>query len=219
MLGMTSTPDSVISSSEGAAAAAVIAPVEEPAAVPQRDRRPWGWLVALVVLVLLVGGGVGAYAVSNVVAASRYADRIATGDAVAVLSIPRLGADYAVPIVKGTNWASLRQGLGWYDGTAGPGQYGNFAVAGHRLGWGQPFAGLDSLELGDEIQVTTTAATYTYRVTTPPTIVSGDQTDLLSAVPGGPGRAPVRALITLTTAASVLPSTERLIVIGELTDS
>ena len=203
---MSSTPDSVI------------ADLDEVPEESARARRPWGWLFALIGLALLVGGGVSAYAISNAMAAGHYADRIADGNYVAVLSIPRFGSDYAVPIVSGTSWASLRQGAGWYEGTAGPGQYGNFAVAGHRLGWGQPFADLDTLELGDVIRLTTADATYTYRVTTPPTVVSGDQTDLLSAVPAAPGRHPVKALITLTTAASILPSTERLIVIAELTE-
>ena len=183
----------------------------------RRVKRSWGWLVALIVLGLLVGGGVGTWQVTNGLATSRYAERIETGDMVGTLVIPRLGLAYAVPIVEGTSEEDLRQGVGWYEGTAAPGQIGNCALAGHRLGWGQPFADLDTLEVGDEISLTTRDTTYIYKVITGPTVVAATLNDVLAAVPGDPGRQPSKALITLTTAATVLPSPNRLVVIAELT--
>ncbi len=176
----------------------------------------WGWLVALIVLVLLVGAGVGVFAMSNAVAASRWSDRVASGDAVATVTLPRLNPDRPVPVVAGTSLADLRQGLGWYEGSAGPGQVGNFALAGHRLGWGQPFAHLDQLAVGDRIEVATPEADYTYVVITAPTLVAADDASVLAAVPGEAGLPPARSLITLTTAAGLLPSPERLVVVGEL---
>jgi len=180
---------------------------------PTRARRYWGWLVVLGAIIVLIGGGIGALVLSNSVATSRYAD---ITDEVATLSIPRFGHDYAVPIVEGTSLADLRRGVGWYDQTAQPGQIGNFALSGHRLGWGQPFADLGSLQVGDTIIVSVGTVTYTYHVITGPIHISEKQTSVLAPVPGDPSRTPTKALITLTTAASLLPSPDRLVVIGEL---
>ena len=184
---------------------------DTPKAPPARAKKHWGWLVVLVAIFVVIGAGAGSVAVSNAVATSRYAD----GGA-AILRIPRFGEEYAVPVVAGTSLADLRRGVGWYEGTAGPGQIGNFALTGHRLGWGQPFADLGSLRVDDEIEVSAEGTTYTYRVITGPTVVSDDQSSVLAPVPGDPGRAPTKALITLITAASLLPSPDRLIVVGEL---
>jgi sortase A len=178
-----------------------------------KPKRYWSWLVVLIAILVVIGGGMGGLVVSNLVATSRYADT--TGD-IGTLSIPRLGTDYSVPIVSGTSLADLRQGVGWYESTASPGQIGNFALTGYRLGWGQPFAQLGTLQAGDQIVVRTNDGTFTYTVITGPTIVSDKETDILAPVPGGPDRTPTKALITLTTAASILPSPDRLIVIGEL---
>jgi len=178
---------------------------------PKRSKRYWSWLVVLIAIVVVLGGGIGALAISNLVATSRYAET--TG--VATLSIPRLGTD-TIPIISGTSLEDLRQGVGWYDGTASPGQIGNFVLTGHRLGWGQPFAHLGTIQVGDQIIVRTNDGIFTYKVITGPTIVSDNETTILAPVPGDPDRAPTKALITLTTAASLLPSPDRLIVIGEL---
>jgi sortase A len=182
----------------------------------KRSQRSWGWLIMLIVIVLAAGGGMGFVLVSNALASNNYKSRISSGDLVATLTIPRFGDSYAVPIVEGTSLEDLRQGVGWYSTTSAPGQVGNFAIAGHRLGWGQPFADLETLQVGDEIRVTKGETTYTYHVITGPTVILADQSNVLAGVPGEPERAPTKALITLTTAASLLPSPDRLVVIGEL---
>ena len=180
-----------------------------------KPRKPsWAWLVVLIAFVLLVGGGFGALGLTNALARAGYAERISAPEAIGSLTIPP--ASDPLPILAGTSLETLRQGLGWYEGTSEPGSYGNCAIAGHRLGWGQPFAALDELALGDEIRITTATATYTYKVVTTATIVAGDQSDVLAGVPGDPTRAPTKALLTLTTAASWLPSPNRLVVVAEL---
>jgi sortase A len=132
------------------------------------------------------------------------------------LEIPRFGESYGVPIRPEVSTGSLRKGVGWYEGTGQVGGYGNFALAGHRLGWGQPFAQLSMLEVGDEIRVRVGETTFVYRVITPPTIVSHKDAEILAPVPGDPQRRPTKALMTLTTAGSLLPSPDRIVVIGEL---
>ncbi|MFP5282231.1 MAG: sortase domain-bontaining protein [Actinomycetes bacterium] len=52
--------------------------------------------------------------------------------------------------------------MGHYPSTAGPGQVGNFALAGHRITHGQPFARLLELDRGDKVVVETRDAVYTY---------------------------------------------------------
>src|SRR4051794_1661337 len=63
----------------------------------------------------------------------------AVGASFAVMYIPRLGADWAKPVLEGTGTGVLQRGLGHYDRTARLGQVGNFAVAGHRRTYGDPF--------------------------------------------------------------------------------
>jgi len=179
-------------------------------------KRGWGWLVIIIIAVALVGAGAGTLLVTNAIASNRYSDRIAAGDYVAWLAVERFGDDYAVPVLAGTSLATLRQGVGWYDGTAAPGQFGNCVLAGHRLGWGQPFAGLNRMQAGDKITLTTKNGQYHYTVITGPTVVRASQTDILAAVPGDATRAPTKALLTLTTAGSLLPSPNRLVVVAEL---
>jgi len=77
----------------------------------------------------------------------------------AVLRIERLKIE--VPVLPGTDEVTLNRGVGWIDGTAGPGSNGNFAVAGHRDGF---FRSLKDIELGDDILVETLGGTHLYVV-------------------------------------------------------
>ena len=88
----------------------------------------------------------------------------AVGQAFAILHIPRLGADYSRVVVEGTDQDQLAQGPGHYVGTAFPGQRGNVALAGHRVGRGSPFLDLDALRPGDPIVVETRTSWFVYRV-------------------------------------------------------
>jgi sortase A len=86
------------------------------------------------------------------------------GHGIANLYIPRFGQDYAWTIVQGTNAADLEKGPGHYDGTQLPGQKGDFAIAGHRVGKGEPFLNLDKLRAGDSVIVETQTTWYVYCV-------------------------------------------------------
>jgi len=89
---------------------------------------------------------------------------IPLGTGIANIYIPRLGRDYAFTVVQGTDDASLEKGPGHYVGTALPGQVGNFAIAGHRVGKGEPFLNLDHLRSGDAVIIETAKAWYVYRI-------------------------------------------------------
>jgi len=104
------------------------------------------------------------------------------GDALAVLYIPRLGADYRRVVLEGTTQDALAQGPGHYPGTALPGDQGNMAIAGHRVGKGSPFLDLDLLRPGDPIVVETADRWFVYRLLGDPG--SGDYTTDPSGIPG-----------------------------------
>ncbi|GAB2979734.1 class E sortase [Amycolatopsis acidiphila] len=86
------------------------------------------------------------------------------GKAFAKLYIPGFGADYHFTIQEGTDAAALEVGPGHYKGTALPGEPGDFAVAGHRVGKGAPFNDLDLLSSCDAIVVETQTDFFVYRV-------------------------------------------------------
>lgn len=137
------------------------------------------------------------------------------GDAFAVVRIPRFGADYARPLVEGTSATELAQGLGHYVGTAGPGEVGNFAIAGHRTTYGKPLAQIDSLRRGDEVIVETAEGESVYAVTTHE-IVRPWESDVIAAVPGDPGAKPTKAMLTLTSCHPRFSAKQRWIVHAEL---
>ena len=140
------------------------------------------------------------------------------GDATALLRIPAFGADYEIPVLEGTDLDILSEGVGHYTGTAGPGEIGNFALAGHRVTHGQPFSRLLELDPGDEVVVETRTAVHTYVLDEAPRALTVDDTAtwVLDPVPGEPDREPTRALITLTTCQDLFRSPDRSVGFGHL---
>lgn len=86
------------------------------------------------------------------------------GQGFAKLSVPSFGSDYHFTVIEGTSEATLEIGPGHYADTALPGQPGNFAVAGHRVGKGAPFNDLDQLQSCDAVVVETASSWFVYRV-------------------------------------------------------
>lgn len=86
------------------------------------------------------------------------------GEAFAQMYIPAFGADFVFAIVEGTEEEPLLIGPGRYETTQMPGERGNFAVAGHRVGKGAPFNDLGKLRECDAIVVETATEWVTYRV-------------------------------------------------------
>ena len=77
--------------------------------------------------------------------------------------IPRFGDAWERNLVQGTDLAELNlHGLGHYVDSQMPGQVGNFAIAGHRNGYGQPLGDVDKLQPGDAVVVRTKDYWYVY---------------------------------------------------------
>lgn len=86
------------------------------------------------------------------------------GSGIAKLYIPSFGRDYVFTVIEGTTENDLAIGPGHYTGSALPGQPGNFAVAGHRVGQGAPFDDLGLLQSCDSILIETQTDWYVYRM-------------------------------------------------------
>jgi len=128
-----------------------------------------------------------------------------TGQAVAIIRIPKIGVDWGV--VNGVSLADLRNGPGHYPQTPLPGETGNAAIAGHRTTYGAPFNRLDELAAGDLIEVTTLKDTYTYKVDEMK-VVRPNQVEVLDPTPD--------ARLTLTTCNPKYSAAERLVVVSHL---
>lgn len=144
--------------------------------------------------------------------------RAVPGTALALLRVPRFGADFEVPVVAGTDLKDLSRGVGHYDGTAAPGEVGNFALAGHRITHGEPFAKLLTLRKGDRVVVETRQAVLTYVMDTAPADLTVKDTAgwVLDPVPHQPGAIPTQPLITLTTCQDLFHSSDRSVGFGHL---
>ena len=143
----------------------------------------------------------------------------ADGDLVAQLYIPCFGTNWQRNIVEGISGEQLaKHGLGHYPTSQMPGQVGNFAIAGHRGGYGEPLAYVDQLQEGDPIIIRTQDYWYVYRYTTYKITVPTDVA-VVSADPFNAGGTPTKRYITLTTCEprySPTPASKRWISWGEL---
>lgn len=121
------------------------------------------------------------------------------GDLVAQIYIPRFGSQWVRNIVEGTTVEQLnRHGMGHYERSQMPGAVGNFAVAGHRNGYGQPLGDIDKLQEGDPIIIRTRDYWYVYHFTRY-IVVTPDHGEVVAANPDNPGQPAVKRMLTLTT--------------------
>ncbi|MFD5429622.1 class E sortase [Streptomyces sp. NPDC127084] len=139
-----------------------------------------------------------------------------SGKPFAVMYIPRFGADWDWPVLEGTSAGTLKKGLGHYQGTARPGETGNFAVAGHRRTYGDPFKDVPRLKPGDAVILTDGTTWFTYRVKRAPYRTVPSDVAVIDPVPrrsgfDGPGR-----YLTLTTCEPEWGSSHRLVVWAHL---
>ncbi|MFI9239012.1 class E sortase [Streptomyces cinnamoneus] len=138
------------------------------------------------------------------------------GTPFAVMYIPRFGAGWAKPVLHGTGTELLKKGLGHYERTAGLGESGNFAVAGHRRTYGDPFKDLPSLRPGDAVILTDGTTWFTYRVDTRPYRTLPTDTGVIDPVPARSGYREPGRYLTLTTCEPEWGHSHRLIVWAHL---
>jgi len=141
--------------------------------------------------------------------------KVPLGQAFAIVRIPRFGADYARPVLEGTDRDTLIKGMGHYSGTAFPGQVGNFALAGHRTTYGRPLNNIDLLQKGDVIVVETKVGYIVYTVDRH-VIVTPDKMEVIAPVPQRPGARPTQAWLTMTACHPKFSAQYRYIVFAKL---
>lgn len=146
----------------------------------------------------------------------------------ALIRIPRFGTSYVMPVQSGTSDAVLASGFGHFDGTADPGQTGNYALAAHRVTHGEPLRDMPELRPGDKVVVETRDHVYTYVLDTDPNnlVVTFRDVWVVAARPKNPDPDGVepdasvsRRLITLTTCAELFHTDNRMIAFGHLVTS
>jgi sortase A len=146
---------------------------------------------------------------TTVVRASTGWPRIALGDVLAVIEIPKIGQ--TVYAVAGIRTEDLQRGLGHYPDTPLPGQLGNSAFAGHRTTYGAPLFSIDELIAGDEIRVRTiTGKQYVYRMVGQAEIVSPRDYGVITDAD------PRRATLTLTSCHPRYSAKKRIVIHAEL---
>lgn len=144
--------------------------------------------------------------------------QIPAGKSFAFVRIPRFGRDYVRPVLEGTERSVLREGIGHYTKTVGPGEVGNFAIAAHRNTYGAAFGRLDELKPGDPVVVETRDSWFIYRVQRS-IVVLPTKTDVTLPVPEKPSAEPTEKLITMTTCTPKFTAEKRLIVFGKLSET
>jgi LPXTG-site transpeptidase (sortase) family protein len=130
----------------------------------------------------------------------------ARGEPIGILQIPALDVEDVV--VQGSGPAELRSGPGHLRGTVMPGEPGNAAIAGSRIGGGAPFKRLQELEEGDPITVTTAVGGFDYEVRSVRRVSTGDP-DPVRVRGGG-------STLTLVTSTPKFLAYDRLVVVAEL---
>ncbi|WP_425953702.1 class E sortase [Xylanimonas sp. McL0601] len=191
-------------------------------------------------LLLTTGGMLGLYTAWdvwwNVRAASAQADRAtdeltdawaagSTPDdaAVGVLHVPRFGEGWARAVYPGTTRAETLDplGVGHYDESAGPGEIGNFALAGHRSSYSRPFHDLHTLRVGDALIFESEDTWYVYEVTVTNLVIDPSQSEVLAPVFGDMTwqAEPTERTITLTSCHPVYSRHQRIVAHGVLTSS
>ncbi|MEU9386608.1 class E sortase, partial [Streptomyces sp. NPDC048279] len=101
----------------------------------------------------------------------------------AIMYIPRFGFTWNKPVLEGTGTDVLKKGLAHYARTARLGQEGNFAVAGHRRTYGDPFLDFPRLRRGDAIVLTDGTTWFTYRIDKGPYKTVPTDVEVIDPVP------------------------------------
>ncbi|MFJ8931760.1 class E sortase [Streptomyces sp. NPDC102364] len=133
-----------------------------------------------------------------------------------VMYIPRLGFTWNKPVLQDTKVDTLKKGLGHYAGTAQLGEKGNFAVAGHRRTYGDPFKDFPKLRPGDPVVLTDGTTWFTYVIDTKPYKTLPSDVGVIDPVPRKSGYQEPGRYLTLTTCEPEWGHSHRLIVWAHL---
>ncbi|MFI5658155.1 class E sortase [Streptomyces sp. NPDC051684] len=133
-----------------------------------------------------------------------------------VMYIPRLGFTWNKPVLQNTKVDTLKKGLGHYAGTAQLGEKGNFAVAGHRRTYGDPFKDFPKLRPGDPVVLTDGTTWFTYVIDTKPYKTLPSDVGVIDPVPRKSGYQEPGRYLTLTTCEPEWGHSHRLIVWAHL---
>jgi sortase A len=156
--------------------------------------RPWARRAVSIVSVLLLIGGVAMLAypfatnlyqdrlqdklskqLASPLLKQKYRNRaIGVGDSLTRIKMTAIHVDTVV--VEGTTPTALRAGAGHYAQTPLPCEKGNVAIAGHRTTYGKPFADIDQLRVGDQVELNTPIGGCVYELKRAPFVV--DKADL-----------------------------------------
>ncbi|MFJ3306017.1 class E sortase [Streptomyces sp. NPDC086549] len=134
----------------------------------------------------------------------------------AIMYIPRLGFTWNKPVLEGTGTDVLKKGLAHYARTARLGQEGNFAVAGHRRTYGDPFKDFPELRQGDAVVLTDGTTWFTYRIDKGPYKTVPTDVEVIDPVPRKSGYTRPGRYLTLTTCDPEWGHSHRLIVWAHL---
>ncbi|MCZ0988116.1 class E sortase [Streptomyces diastatochromogenes] len=138
------------------------------------------------------------------------------GKPFAIMYIPRLGSTWNKPVLEGTGTDVLKKGLAHYAGTARLGERGNFAVAGHRRTYGDPFKDFPRLRPGDAVVLTDGSTWFTYRIDKGPYKTVPTDVEVIDPVPRKSGYTRPGRYLTLTTCDPEWGHSHRLIVWAHL---
>lgn len=141
-----------------------------------------------------------------------------SGEAFGVITVPRFGDDYEVPLLFDTDTETLKHGVGHYSGTGAPCAVGNFGLAGHRTTYGRPFHDIDRLQPGDEIVIETVYGSCAYEVDSYE-IVDPYAVDVIAPVPNQPGVEPTESWLTMTACHPKYSDAQRYIVFARLVET
>jgi len=166
-------PTALVAEPEGAGPGPRVPPSQRSTSVAFSCARWAGVVLVLFVVWALYGTSVfqrwSQHALRSQVRSSAVAPGSAVptapGHALGVLDISRLGIHQVV--IEGASRGDLERGPGRVTSSAPPGS-GLTVVVGHRTTFGAPFRALGGARVGDEITMTTSTASYRYRVTGPP---------------------------------------------------
>jgi len=130
---------------------------------------------------------------------------IANG-AIGIMTIPKISLSAAIG--EGVGKETLSYALGHFEGTALPGQTGNFCVAGHSSStYSEYFNRLEELAAGDDIIVKSKTGEYTYKIYEKK-VVEPTEISVLDSTNA--------ATVTLITCTPLGSATHRLIIKGKL---